>query len=298
MTAEKSRIGRHCRSVLKLRFSVIVWSFVFLLGCPDTGGNHSREGRGISTPPGPLSLLELVDESRIQDTVTQLQSLGNRMTWEKQWEAARWIQGKFREYGINAVVHTYEWDGRKWPNVVGTIPGSVKTDRAVMAFAHLDSKSYDERMQAPGADDNASGVALVLETARILRHANVEMNVLFCVFSNEETGAAGSRAFVADSVQDAKSIIAAINLDVLGYNRPNSIPLVKALDAAQSSFKYKIRVAVYRTFRNYFLGYFNGSNVVVVAGKPANEQLVRMVSERFRSHSKLRVKEIVSEGCA
>lgn len=297
MTAEKSRNRCHWRSVPKLRFSVIVLSFILLLGCSDTGGNHSREGRDVSTPPGTLSLLERVDESRIRETVTQLQSFGNRMTWEKQWEAARWIQGKFREYGIDTVVNVYEWDDKKWPNVVGTIPGSVKRDRAVMAFAHLDSKSYDERMQAPGADDNASGVAVVLEAARILKHANVEMNVVFCVFSNEETGAAGSRAFVAESVKNAKSIVAAINLDVLGYNRPSSIPLVKALGAAQPSFKYKIKVAAYRTFRNYFLGYFNGSNVVVVAGKHANEQLVRTVSERFRSHSKLKVKEIVSEGC-
>jgi Zn-dependent M28 family amino/carboxypeptidase len=281
--------------MLKHLHLVILLSLILILGFPKTGVNYDATIKDFSTNSSIPSLLERVDESRLQGTISHLQSYGNRLTWEKQWEAAEWIRDRFREYGVDTFVHTYEWNGKKWPNVIGTIQSHMKTNQTIMALAHLDSISRGEYMLAPGADDNGSGVAVVLEMARILKNAKMEMNVVFCVFSNEERGTAGSKAFVEDSVKDSENIVAVINLDILGYNRPASLSLIKAINA-HSLFKYKIK-AIYRTFRNFILGYFNGSNVVKVAGRPENKNLVTSVSKGLKKYSQLAVKEIVAEDC-
>ena len=242
-----------------------------------------------------LNAIEKVDAKNLRNTIAHLQAYDNRKTWEKQWKTAQWLDEQFKTMGLEVNLHTYEWKGKKWPNVVAKIEGNTNPDQIIMPIAHLDSISDSKLMIAPGADDNGSGVAVILEIARILKEVPISKSVVFSIFSNEERGASGSKAFVQKAIDDHLDIRAVINLDVLGYNRPKRLFYFKAVNA-QRTLKHKLK-AIYRMCSNYFLGYINGENVLTVAGRPLNANLVKTTSNTIRQYSDLKLKETVKEDC-
>lgn len=101
-------------------------------------------------------------------------------------------------------------------SVVATKPGAISDDQVVIC-GHYDSISEDPYNLAPGADDNASGAAAVLEAARVMAAYPYERTIKFICFAGEERGPYGSGAYV-DSVRQAGDvIIGALNLDMIGY---------------------------------------------------------------------------------
>jgi Peptidase family M28 len=90
----------------------------------------------------------------------------------------------------------------------------------ILISAHYDSRMQDikqKNARAPGADDNASGVAAVLELARILSKLNLENNIRFVLFSGEEQGQWGSKAYVEYLQDNNTKLDLVINLDMIGY---------------------------------------------------------------------------------
>ena len=102
-------------------------------------------------------------------------------------------------------------------NVVGVIPGVIKGKRAIVVSAHYDHLGNAGVLYA-GADDNASGVAVVLELARLLKQVGYapKNDIIFSFFGAEELGMLGSKAFVSYRKQFSDSIIANINIDMIG----------------------------------------------------------------------------------
>lgn len=105
--------------------------------------------------------------------------------------------------------------------------GESDPGRRVLLTAHYDSRSGSPYDCAPGADDNATGVAAVLECSRILRGERLARSVEFVLFDGEELGLVGSRAYAAaldtDVVYDG-----VLNLDMLGWD-PNPMALSAAI---------------------------------------------------------------------
>jgi hypothetical protein len=104
-------------------------------------------------------------------------------------------------------------------NVVATLPGTSGYPGVIILTAHYDSRTLninDGQSFAPGADDNASGVAILLEVARLLSSRNWNQTIVFVAFAGEEQDTAGSRHFVANKMLDGWIIDAAINNDVVG----------------------------------------------------------------------------------
>lgn len=102
-------------------------------------------------------------------------------------------------------------------NVVATLPG--KDSLQVILCAHYDAFTFDAMWTyTPGADDNASGVATVLETARVLGAHDWQHTLRFVLFSGEELGLWGSEAYVKDAVEAGDNMIAALNMDMIAYN--------------------------------------------------------------------------------
>ena len=100
------------------------------------------------------------------------------------------------------------------PNVVATLPAKHKSanDQIVMFTAHLDSVA-----NAPGANDNASGVAGLLELARILKSYQTTREVRFVACGAEEIGLVGSYSYVAGlSEEELSKIVAVYNMDMIG----------------------------------------------------------------------------------
>ncbi len=97
------------------------------------------------------------------------------------------------------------------------IPGRVAPELMVLACAHYDSTSNNRLVLAPGADDNASGTAAILELARILAGEKFDFSIgLLCV-SAEEWGLYGSAHYARQARQDGAAIIAVVNLDMIAY---------------------------------------------------------------------------------
>lgn len=238
-----------------------------------------------------------VDQENLRQSILHLENYGNRMTWQKQWETAQWVLGRFKELGIESRIQTYEYARKTWPNVSARIRGKERyeKEKVVMLIAHFDSISDDPKKGAPGADDNGSGVAVILETARILKEIPLRRTVMFSLFSNEEQGSIGSKVYALQAKQNGLDIRAVINLDVLGYNCPTSPFSISAINV-HKTFKYKIK-AFLRMARNYIAGFRIGRDAIKVAGKEPNRELVSVVSQVMWQQAELKVKEVVGEDC-
>ncbi|MDD3643726.1 MAG: M20/M25/M40 family metallo-hydrolase, partial [Candidatus Krumholzibacteria bacterium] len=101
-------------------------------------------------------------------------------------------------------------------NIVFSHEGIVRPDRTVVLCSHYDAHNSGDPDAAPGADDNASGTAAVLEAARALRGASLERTVEFVFFDGEEIGLLGSRRYVAELPPADPGIDGVINLDMIG----------------------------------------------------------------------------------
>jgi hypothetical protein len=105
-------------------------------------------------------------------------------------------------------------------NLIGTLQGSDPNAGVIVVGAHYDSRTddiADAESEAPGADDNGSGVAAVIELARIMSRRQPRMTVLFVLFAGEEQGYKGSLAFVDEYITPNKfDVQMMINLDTIG----------------------------------------------------------------------------------
>jgi photosystem II stability/assembly factor-like uncharacterized protein len=134
-----------------------------------------------------------------------------------------------------AVLHTFNggaaWENQQenlpagssesLENVVATKPGTV-SDEQVIICGHYDCVSDQSATMAPGADDNASGTAAVIEAARVMAPYPYEKSIKFVCFSAEEQGLFGSLEYAADAKHAGDVITGVINLDMIGY--VNAVP--------------------------------------------------------------------------
>jgi hypothetical protein len=116
----------------------------------------------------------------------------------------------FAEYGLTVTLEPFEYLGTTYYNVVGTRLGTTYPNQIYVIGAHYDSTDN------PGADDNASGVALTLEAARVLSPYPAEYTIRFIAFDREEQWMIGSYAYVDDHIDD--DIVGMIAPDMVSWN--------------------------------------------------------------------------------
>jgi len=126
-------------------------------------------------------------------------------------------------YGLTVTLEPFLYYGTTYYNVVGTKVGTVYPDQEVIIGAHYDS------VDNPGADDDASGVALVLEGARIITQYDSQYTIRFVAFDREEQGLIGSYAYVdAHATDDMQAMLQA---DMVAYDPGVNKALLYAHDA-------------------------------------------------------------------
>lgn len=233
--------------------------------------------------------------ANLQDIVTHLENYGERSSWEKQHQAAAWAKQHFKTIGLDSWTETYEKDGRKWTNTFAHIRGKNRPDELILVIAHIDSISESGGSKAPGADDNATGVAVLMELARLMKHSNPDKSIRFCIFSNEERGSLGSKAHVRKVKSESRNISAVINLDILGYN-PQKSAVQWKMFLSEASLKYKIK-ALIKIVANSATGLIHGPFTLRSVGRPKNAGLVKAAATDLRSVDGLIVKEIVDQDC-
>jgi Zn-dependent M28 family amino/carboxypeptidase len=134
--------------------------------------------------------------------------------------AANYIHSVFEDAGLSVREQNYKYHDQRVTNVLATAPGDTNASTYCVVGAH-----YDTVPSTPGADDNASAVAVMLELAGRLRQTNPKVPVLFAAFTLEEppahwTGDQGSRVFVRSCQNNGDRILGAIILEMVGYTAP------------------------------------------------------------------------------
>jgi Zn-dependent M28 family amino/carboxypeptidase len=130
----------------------------------------------------------------------------------------KFIKAEFEHYGLEVESDSFLYSGETFHNIVARLR-APENGPLIIIGAHFDSV-----MGTPGADDNASGVAVLLETARLLSQIALPMQVLFCAFNLEEFNMIGSSAFARKLKAAGKNVAAMISLEMVGYkdSRPGS----------------------------------------------------------------------------
>ena len=171
-------------------------------------------------------MLDQVNMDSLEAIVQHLQDYGNRI-WDSDnaFAASDWIAGRMQALGLEVeqqpfYASTWFGSGEAAPNVIGIQRGTLYPDTYVVCGSHFDSFSYEAMFgggTAPGADDNATGVASVLESARIMTQYEFEYSVVYCAYGCEEMGLYGSEAYASRCQQEGMDIIGYFNNDMNGY---------------------------------------------------------------------------------
>ncbi len=137
--------------------------------------------------------------------------------------ARQYIMDRFEECGLRpwADQDSYELPFDEGTNVVAVLPGTDPRlrDRFVLVTAHYDHLGVQDGQIYPGATDNASGVAAVLEIARQMspQQPGPKRSIAFAAFDCEERGLLGAKAFSRRPDFAKRSIAAVVNIDMLGH---------------------------------------------------------------------------------
>jgi hypothetical protein len=179
--------------------------------------------------PAVTALVARVDPGRWFGTVAELASFPRNSYGSGIHAAHDWILARFAEAGLETSSHTYVLSISGCPgspllaNPIGLKRGGSRSGEWLVVGAHYDSRNHalcDGALQPrPGANDNASGCAGVIELARVFQGIPTERSIVFACFSGEEQGLRGSAAWV-QSLVDAEQlgrVRLMINLDMIGH---------------------------------------------------------------------------------
>ena len=128
-------------------------------------------------------------------------------------KAADYIKQKLNSYGLVTFDQSFSSTGR---NVYGVQLGSLYPNKKYIICAHYDD--MPSGTTAPGADDNASGTAAVIEAARIFTQYNSKYTVIYALWDEEEQGLIGSAYYALQAYNAGDSIIGVINLDMISWD--------------------------------------------------------------------------------
>jgi hypothetical protein len=176
------------------------------------------------------TLAALINQDSLYSYVNSLQAFYTRFTPTDSCRKARdWIVNKFASFGYTDIslqsFYAYSdyfnvFNEPAW-NVVCVKEGTEKPDEWIIIGGHYDSITWetagDPYAPAPGADDNASGVAATLELARIYKDIDFKRSVMFVAWCGEELGLQGSDYMAMQMYDDGVDIEFVANFDVIAY---------------------------------------------------------------------------------
>jgi hypothetical protein len=186
----------------------------------------------MQQPPSLDTMIQQVDAQRLRATVERLAAFHTRNTLSPTLnEAAEWLAAEYRKIpGVEAELMRYTIPrGRRVPEdkevvqVVAFLRGTEATaggyGRMIIVGGHLDSLNLQvdaETGRAPGANDDASGVALALEIARVMAQHKWRHTLVFVGWTGEEQGLHGARAMARRAKAEGWQIDAVLNNDTVG----------------------------------------------------------------------------------
>ena len=205
-----------------------------------------RPGPGYTIDRGAIvtPALAVLDKTLILPTIRELSAMPTRRYDSPGGaEASRWLAERWRSFAAGRDDVTVELIDHGWAqaSVVLTIPGTSKADEVVVLGGHLDSISMRGRTaDAPGADDDASGIATLTEVVRVLLSTDYRpaRTIQVMAYAAEEVGLRGSQAIARDYRKRGVDVVGALQLDMTNYQgSEKDIWLMKDFtSAAQNAF--------------------------------------------------------------
>ena len=205
----------------------------------------------INRDPEIEKMVSEVSKDSLQSYIKKLVSLGTRNTLSTQTDPARgigaarnWVLNRFNEFArqsngrLSAFIDTttLQPDGRRVDvplllgNVVATLKGTDPNDNRIFIISgHLDNMRtnvMDRMGDAPGADDDGSGTAAVLECARIMSNHSFPATVIFVAVSGEEQGLLGANYMAEKAKKENWNIEGLLNNDIMGSNNSNETNII------------------------------------------------------------------------
>ncbi|MDT5158681.1 MAG: hypothetical protein QOH51_3038 [Acidobacteriota bacterium] len=203
----------------------------------------SERGTTSSSRPEMARMLREIDARNVERTIRRLVGFGTRNTLSAQDDPARgigaardWIYKELQTYAADSGGHlrvelqSFEQQpGRfqriqkptRLTNVVATLPGSQaeSKDRVYVVSGHYDSmctSPVDAACDAPGANDDASGVAVMLELARVMSKRTFDATLVFMAVAGEEQGLVGATYFAEQAKKQNTNVDAMFTNDIVG----------------------------------------------------------------------------------
>lgn len=198
-------------------------------------------GPGGPQPPPPelRAVLHEIDQRRIEATVRRLVAFGTRHTLSAQDDPVRgigaardWILAQMRTYarasGGRMTVELQSYVQQPAPriptptrisNIVSTLRGTTSPDRIYVVSGHYDSRAsdvMDHTSDAPGADDDASGVAVIMELARVLATRRTGATLVFAAVAGEEQGLYGATHLAQSYREQQADVQGMFTNDIIG----------------------------------------------------------------------------------
>jgi hypothetical protein len=183
------------------------------------------------------ALVNAVDSNAMRSNLEFVEGIRHRTTGAAHLTAVR---DSLKNLFLASQLHYQEqavpfgaYSGR---NLIGSLPGTVSPDKVVVNDAH-----YDTVNNAPGADDNGSGVVGVMEGVRLLSRYPFKKSLRFIGFDLEESGLLGSIRYVSSGIPAGEDVIGVFNYEMIGYwsdepntqTLPQGFPLIFPDAAAQ-----------------------------------------------------------------
>ncbi|MCP4582278.1 MAG: M28 family peptidase [candidate division Zixibacteria bacterium] len=172
----------------------------------------------LLTEPEIEAIVNNVSPDTFETYIQRLQDFVTRYSYHDSCRAAEhWAYDKFMDFGLETEMFEYPLAQHRWNNVIGRKIGTLFPDSIYMFVAHLDAISAVPNVLAPGAEDNASGSACVLEAARVLSEYDFECTMEFVLVTGEEQGLIGSLIYAADCLYNTRNIAGVFNFDMISY---------------------------------------------------------------------------------
>lgn len=211
-----------------------------------------------------LEMVRSISSEKIKGDIVHLQDYGTRyFLHPNRREISYWLKNRFLEIGFTEVridsfyIEQYNWGDfpPSWQyNVIAAISGSVYPDNYIVIGGHYDSIIFDrygDPMEiAPGADDNASGVAALLEIARVFQENDYrpKKSIKFIPFAAEEIGLFGSKDIAEKYFLSEMNIEIMINNDMIANKQEESDWKLKVFPYSHHFYLTEIAAGLFTDF--------------------------------------------------
>ena len=174
------------------------------------------------------ALMEAVSTDSIEATIAHLSSYYNRRCDSRYiYEVEDWLYQRYSSLGVDTVIkHDFKVHKSGFPeetgdNIIAIQWGTKTPEEYVVCGAHYDSWNDDgtdpDTIRSPGADDNATGVAGIWETARLLSRYKFDRTIIYANWCAEEINLIGSEAYAKECAENRMDIVGYFNMDMNGY---------------------------------------------------------------------------------